>query len=82
MYLLCTSLIDFLTGRPGSLGYETKDAFTYAVWGVDYFKYDHCHPDGVFAHCSLYVVRMYVHVLYWPATKSLYAVKATNIVCT
>jgi alpha-galactosidase len=29
-------------GRPGSQGYETKDAETYARWGVDYLKYDNC----------------------------------------
>ncbi len=29
-------------GRPGSLGYEEKDAQTYAEWGVDYLKYDNC----------------------------------------
>jgi len=33
-------------GRPGSLGYETKDADTYASWGVDYLKYDNCYDDG------------------------------------
>ncbi|CAF1035035.1 unnamed protein product [Rotaria sordida] len=33
-------------GRPGSLGYEIKDANTYASWGVDYLKYDNCHTDG------------------------------------
>jgi alpha-galactosidase len=33
-------------GRPGSLGYETKDANTYASWGVDYFKNDNCYTDG------------------------------------
>ena len=32
--------------RPGSLGYETIDAETYAEWGVDYLKYDNCHSDG------------------------------------
>jgi alpha-galactosidase len=32
-------------GRPGSLGYETKDANTYASWKVDYLKYDNCDPD-------------------------------------
>ncbi len=32
-------------GRPGSLGYETKDANTYASWEVDYFKYDNCYTD-------------------------------------
>jgi alpha-galactosidase len=29
-------------GRPGSYGYETIDANTYAAWGVDYLKEDHC----------------------------------------
>ncbi|CAF1070281.1 unnamed protein product [Adineta steineri] len=33
-------------GRPGSLGYETKDANTYASWNVDYLKYDNCNTDG------------------------------------
>ena len=32
-------------GRPGSLGYETQDANTYAQWGVDYLKYDNCNSD-------------------------------------
>ena len=29
-------------GRPGSRGYEYRDARTYASWGVDYLKYDWC----------------------------------------
>jgi len=29
-------------GRPGSRGYEFQDARQYAVWGVDYLKYDWC----------------------------------------
>jgi hypothetical protein len=33
-------------GRPGSLGYEAKDAKTYASWNVDYLKYDNCNTDG------------------------------------
>jgi hypothetical protein len=33
-------------GRPGSLGYETKDANTYAAWGVDYLKLDSCNTDA------------------------------------
>jgi alpha-galactosidase len=33
-------------GRPGSLGYETKDANTYATWGVDYLKLDSCNLDS------------------------------------
>jgi len=33
-------------GRPGSQGYEKKDADTYASWGVDYLKEDSCNaPD-------------------------------------
>lgn len=32
-------------GRPGSLGYETNDADTYASWGVDYLKYDNCYNN-------------------------------------
>jgi alpha-galactosidase len=27
----------------GSLGHEQTDANDYALWGVDYLKYDHCH---------------------------------------
>jgi len=27
----------------GSLGHEQTDANDYALWGVDYIKYDHCH---------------------------------------
>lgn len=30
----------------GSLGYETKDAQTFASWGVDYLKYDNCYNEG------------------------------------
>jgi alpha-galactosidase len=32
--------------RPGSYGYEEKDAKLFAEWGVDYLKYDYCYcPD-------------------------------------
>jgi alpha-galactosidase len=34
-------------GRPASNGYEVEDARQYAVWGVDYLKYDWCNTDGV-----------------------------------
>jgi alpha-galactosidase len=34
-------------GRPGSHGYEEKDAAQYAAWGVDYLKYDWCHAEGI-----------------------------------
>ncbi|KAG2417947.1 hypothetical protein HFD88_001046 [Aspergillus terreus] len=33
-------------GYPGSLGYETIDANTFASWGVDYLKYDNCNNNG------------------------------------
>jgi alpha-galactosidase len=34
-------------GRPGSFGYEERDAEAYAAWGVDYLKYDNCYiPSG------------------------------------
>jgi len=32
-------------GRPGSLGFETTDADTYAIWQVDYLKYDNCNAN-------------------------------------
>lgn len=28
--------------KPGSYGYEELDATTFAVWGIDYLKYDNC----------------------------------------
>jgi alpha-galactosidase len=33
--------------RPGSHGYEEKDARQYASWGVDYLKYDWCSTEGI-----------------------------------
>lgn len=33
--------------RPGSNGFETIDANTYAEWGVDYLKYDWCFSEGI-----------------------------------
>ncbi len=33
-------------GRPGSHGYETQDANTYATWGMDYLKYDNCYSNA------------------------------------
>lgn len=33
-------------GRPGSRGYQFRDARQYAAWGVDYLKYDWCHNEG------------------------------------
>ena len=34
-------------GRPGSKGFEEKDAQQYAAWGVDYLKYDWCNTEGL-----------------------------------
>jgi alpha-galactosidase len=34
-------------GRPGSFGYETIDANTYASWGVDLLKYDNCGDQNI-----------------------------------
>ncbi|XP_052481918.1 alpha-galactosidase isoform X2 [Gossypium raimondii] len=31
---------------PGSLGHEEQDAKTFALWGVDYLKYDNCEDTG------------------------------------
>ena len=33
--------------RAGSLGYEEIDASDYALWGVDYLKYDNCNNLGI-----------------------------------
>jgi alpha-galactosidase len=35
--------------RPGSRGYEEKDAQKYASWGIDYLKYDWCNTEGMHA---------------------------------
>lgn len=37
-YLTCA-------GFPGSRGFESLDAASYATWGVDYLKYDNCWAD-------------------------------------
>jgi len=34
-------------GRPGSLHNEEKDAHSFALWGVDYLKYDNCYNEGL-----------------------------------
>src|SRR4051794_10958446 len=33
-------------GYPASLGYEQRDANTWASWGIDYLKYDNCGDHG------------------------------------
>ncbi|WP_224363413.1 NPCBM/NEW2 domain-containing protein [Hyalangium versicolor] len=44
-------------GRPGSRGYEVKDANQYAAWGVDYVKVDWCNTPGYDAPSSYAVMR-------------------------
>jgi alpha-galactosidase len=44
-------------GRPGSLGYETKDANTYAAWKVDYLKLDSCNTNGTPAVVEYSIMR-------------------------
>ena len=44
-------------GRPGSHGYEVKDANQYAAWGVDYVKVDWCNTPGYDAPSSYAVMR-------------------------
>ena len=44
-------------GRPGSHGFETKDAQDYAAWGVDYLKYDWCHAEGIDAQDAYKTMR-------------------------
>ena len=43
--------------RPGSLGYEVKDAQTYASWGVDYLKLDSCYTNGTPAAVEYSIMR-------------------------
>ena len=40
MYSCCGTLT--CAGYPGSFGHEFTDAETFAEWGVDFLKYDHC----------------------------------------
>ena len=41
-------------GYPGSFEYETRDAGTFAKWGVDYLKYDNCHRPSSLGSELLY----------------------------
>ena len=46
-------------GRPGSFGYEVKDANTYANWNVDYLKMDTCqHTGGRPAEVEYLIMRL------------------------
>jgi alpha-galactosidase len=44
-------------GRPGGLGHEYQDALKYAVWGVDYLKYDWCSTTTQDARASYANIR-------------------------
>ncbi|MGD2035514.1 MAG: glycoside hydrolase family 27 protein [Bacteroidales bacterium] len=44
-------------GRPGSRGYEFRDAGTYASWGIDYLKYDWCNTEGLKAQGAYLTMR-------------------------
>lgn len=44
-YLTCA-------GFPGSRGYESRDAASYAEWGVDFLKYDNCWCVQILHHTS------------------------------
>jgi alpha-galactosidase len=39
------------------LGYEIKDADTYALWGVDYLKLDSCYTDATPPEVEIAIVR-------------------------
>ena len=38
---------------PASLGHEKTDAYTFAKWGVEYFKYDFCHNKKISKYAPL-----------------------------
>lgn len=44
-------------GKPGSRGYEYQDALTYAMWGIDYLKYDWCNTTGMSAPAAYTTMR-------------------------
>jgi alpha-galactosidase len=43
--------------RPGSRGFEEKDARQYASWGIDYLKYDWCNTEGLRAPAAYATMR-------------------------
>ncbi|CAF1193285.1 unnamed protein product [Didymodactylos carnosus] len=66
-------------GRPGSLGHETKDADTYASWGVDYLKYDNCNTDGTKPEVRYPVMRDALNATEWGVdTPALWAADVGN----
>ncbi|CAG8532309.1 3318_t:CDS:10 [Funneliformis mosseae] len=59
-YLTCAK-------RPGSLGYEDKDAMTFASWEIDYLKYDNCNNDSTPEQQQYQVMRDALNGLYFIA---------------
>ena len=57
--------------RPGSRGYEFQDARTYALWGVDYVKYDWCNTTTQDAQASYRLMRDAIHKAGRPMVFSL-----------
>ena len=58
-------------GRPGSRGYEQKDADQYAAWEVDYLKYDWCYTSGMNMQQSYTLMRDCLLNTYRPIVYSI-----------
>ena len=58
-------------GRPGSHGYEFQDARQYAIWGVDYLKYDWYNTDGQNAKESYKLMRDALYIAKRPIVFSM-----------
>ena len=58
-------------GRPGSKGYEVKDADTYAAWKVDYLKYDWCNTSGQNSQTSYKLMSDALKATDWPIVFSI-----------
>jgi alpha-galactosidase len=58
-------------GRPGSLGYETRDAARFAAWGADYVKIDWCYTDGLDARKQFATWREAINATGRPMTISI-----------
>jgi alpha-galactosidase len=57
--------------RPGSRGYEQKDADQYAAWEVDYLKYDWCYTSGLNMQQSYTLMRDCLLNTYRPIVYSI-----------
>ncbi len=57
--------------RPGSLGYEVKDATKYAEWKIDYLKYDNCYDNGIKPETRYPVMRDALNATGWPIVFSM-----------